>query len=365
MERELRYMKDVMPSLIDKQDRLTTENTELKLRLVECEKVSAINQGLKQEMKEIKKQNDVLKAACQDYGNSLRNLQVKVQDGIVDRVEGGLGENKLKELRNEWKQEQKDEKVKFSEVVKRQIQENTKIAVIEVIKKKKTWCGIQWTRRKSFVIFGMKKKKNPNKFTRKREERELGKTVIKQVQDSTQELDQEMEEVIRLGGYSEGGRRPMKVRMRSQVAVDEIIARKGKLADDTEHKDIWIKKDMNLEESEKEKVLRSEAKERNEKRTEIEKKHFLLEGSGYETKEVVPTEERGGRGGGRKLRVTYTFIDGLLSSMLEVRDYLKEKKPDVMCIVETKLREEMHVNFREEGYNTWRRDRKDKGEEEC
>ncbi|MPC10783.1 hypothetical protein E2C01_003423 [Portunus trituberculatus] len=74
-----------------------------------------------------------------------------------------------------------------------------------------------------------------------------------------QELDQEVEEVIRLGRYSEEGRRPVKVRMRSQVAVQEIMARK------------------------------------------------------------------------------------------------------VMCIVETKLREEIHVNFKEEGYNSWRTDRKDKG----
>ncbi|MPC88899.1 hypothetical protein E2C01_083823 [Portunus trituberculatus] len=85
-------------------------------------------------------------------------------------------------------------------------------------------------------------------------------------------MDQEVEEVIRLGRYSEEGRRPMKVRMRSQVAVEEIMARKGKLAGDTEHKDIWIKRDMNLEEREKEKVLRNEAKEKNKKRTEIKEK---------------------------------------------------------------------------------------------
>ncbi|MPC60347.1 hypothetical protein E2C01_054389 [Portunus trituberculatus] len=89
-----------------------------------------------------------------------------------------------------------------------------------------------------------------------------------------QELDQVVEEVIRLGRYSEGSRRPMKVRMRSQVTVEEIMARKGELADDTEHNDIWIKRDMNLEEKEKEKVLRYEAKEKNKKRTEIEKKNF-------------------------------------------------------------------------------------------
>ncbi|MPC36470.1 hypothetical protein E2C01_029928 [Portunus trituberculatus] len=69
---------------------------------------------MKEEMQEIEKQNDILKATCQDYKSSLRSLQVKVQDRIVDRAEGGLGENKLKELQNEWKQEQEEEKVKFS-----------------------------------------------------------------------------------------------------------------------------------------------------------------------------------------------------------------------------------------------------------
>ncbi|MPC28884.1 hypothetical protein E2C01_022097 [Portunus trituberculatus] len=64
------------------------------------------------------------------------------------------------------------------------------------------------------------------------------KTVIKQVQDSTQEFDQEVEEIIRLGRYSEGGRKPMKVKMKSQVAVEEIMARKGKLTDDVDHQEI-------------------------------------------------------------------------------------------------------------------------------
>ncbi|MPC16829.1 hypothetical protein E2C01_009665 [Portunus trituberculatus] len=82
------------------------------------------------------------------------------------------------------------------------------------------------------------------------------------VQDSTQKLEQEVEEVTRLGRFSEGVRRLMKVRMRS---VEKIMTRKRKLADDTEHKDIWIKRDMNLEDTEKEKVLRNEAKEKTRK----------------------------------------------------------------------------------------------------
>lgn len=57
----------------------------------------------------------------------------------------------------------------------------------------------------------------------------------------------------------------------------------------------------------------------------------------------------------------YTNIDGLVSSLRELRDYLHEKKPEVACITETKLTREINVEFEEEGYNIWRRDRKNKG----
>ncbi|MPC68957.1 hypothetical protein E2C01_063170 [Portunus trituberculatus] len=125
-------------------------------------------------------------------------------------------------------------------------------------------------KKKCALIFGMKGKKK----VCENEKTELAKTIIKQLQDSTLEGNKEVEEVIRLESFSEGGKRPMKVKMRSQMAVEEITTRKGKLADDTESKDIWIKRYMNLEEREKEKVLRNETKEKNEKRTEIEKNHL-------------------------------------------------------------------------------------------
>ena len=57
----------------------------------------------------------------------------------------------------------------------------------------------------------------------------------------------------------------------------------------------------------------------------------------------------------------YTNIDGLLSGMLELRDYLREKKPDVICLTKTKLRKEIQLNFKKEGYHIWRRDREEKG----
>ncbi|MPC72390.1 hypothetical protein E2C01_066695 [Portunus trituberculatus] len=153
VERELRYMKEVMSSLMDKQNQLIMENTALKLRVAECEKVNAINQELKEEIQEMRKQNDVLKTTCQNYESSLKTLQAKVQDRVTDRAEGRVGDNKLKEVRNEWKQEQEEEKLKFSEVVRKQIQN------MKVIKEKDDYVWDAVDKKNNFVNYGMKEKK--------------------------------------------------------------------------------------------------------------------------------------------------------------------------------------------------------------
>ena len=56
--------------------------------------------------------------------------------------------------------------------------------------------------------------------------------------------------------------------------MEEILARSGKLAENSEYKKIWIKKDMNREEREREREVREEAKEKNDRRTESEKQKF-------------------------------------------------------------------------------------------
>ena len=54
-------------------------------------------------------------------------------------------------------------------------------------------------------------------------------------------------------------------------------------------------------------------------------------------RETVALSKKRGSGKG-KLRVMYTNIDGLGSSILEVKDYLRDRKPDVLCLTETKLK---------------------------
>ena len=95
-----------------------------------------------------------------------------------------------------------------------------------------------------------------------------------------------------------------------------------------------------------------------------------MEGEKWEAKEVVDktngidntqteTWKKETRNG---ISVSYTNVDGLLSKRLECVDYLRSVKPDIMCIVETKLRPNMEMNWFEEGqYRLWRADRVKKG----
>ena len=76
------------------------------------------------------------------------------------------------------------------------------------------------------------------------------------------------------------------------------------------------------------------------------------------------TAAAGGKSDGKtnKLKVAYTNVDGLLSSILEIKDYLASEKPDVFCMTETRLKEEINVKFQQERFKLWRRDRKGGGE---
>ena len=111
------------------------------------------------------------------------------------------------------------------------------------------------------IVFGLKEKKNPVKFVREKEEKQVAKNLITMIQEEGQELETEIEEVYRLGKYREGNSRLLKVKMRSQVGV-EILARTEKLAEKLESKQIWVKREMSQEEREKERELRTEAREK-------------------------------------------------------------------------------------------------------
>ena len=87
---------------------------------------------------------------------------------------------------------------------------------------------------------------------------------------------------------------------------------------------------------------------------------YLREGRGSRGTTTVAA---GGTSDGKsnKLKEAYTNVDGIISSMLEIRDYQNFQKPDVFCMVETKLKEEIQISFQQEENRIFRRNRKGNG----
>ena len=161
--------------------------------------------------------------------------------------------------------------------MKQQIQEKTKDTVIQVIKEKENLVRDTVDKKKCMVIFGLQEKRNPVKMVREREKEELVRNIVLLVQDEEQGLEREIEVVYRIGKYKEGDKRPIKVKMRQQVVIEEILARTGKLAENHDYKNIWIKRDMNLEKRKREKELRNEAKEKKQEEDRDREERILLE----------------------------------------------------------------------------------------
>ena len=64
--------------------------------------------------------------------------------------------------------------------------------------------------------------------------------------------------------------------------------------------------------------------------------------------------------GSDEIKVMYVNIDGIISRKLELLDYLKEKKPKIVCLAETKLVcEKIQIKIENDNYNIWRKDEKD------
>ena len=80
----------------------------------------------------------------------------------------------------------------------------------------------------------------------------------------------------------------------------------------------------------------------------------------YQSRGTTLGSKHENQGTSNILSVMYTNMDGFISGLLELRDYIKDSKPDVVCLTETKLKEEVQLGIIVEGYNYWRRDRKGK-----
>ena len=109
---------------------------------------------------------------------------------------------------------------------------------------------------------------------REKREKEKIRQVLAEIADDEGQAMSSVEEYYRLGKFEENKGRPVRVKFVTQTQAEEVINGAWKLARKEQFKRVWINRDLDEKERETLKGLVAEAKEKNELRTEEEKKKF-------------------------------------------------------------------------------------------
>ena len=82
-------------------------------------------------------------------------------------------------------------------------------------------------RKKCVIVWGLKEDANRNWQERKKEEEKI-KNLLNKIADE-EDMSSEVEEIMRLGTYEEGKTRPLKMKMKTQVAAEALLRDSWKL----------------------------------------------------------------------------------------------------------------------------------------
>ena len=79
-EREIRFMKELLESLMMKHEQIEKENKEMKDKFREHKSIIETNKEVQKELISMKEENEILKEKCVSYEAQLEDLKGKVED---------------------------------------------------------------------------------------------------------------------------------------------------------------------------------------------------------------------------------------------------------------------------------------------
>lgn len=329
VEKEIRLMKEVIAGILEKQEQLVKDNSDLKMKCCENEKDL---KKMEQWKGEVEEKIQVLCNICgavggdsavegkvnvNDVNNSLEKVMMKMDEMVGENVA-------LKEQIKEYEEQVKEvketsgwtvvgrKKVEaLEDIIKEQKSEMEKTkngfenAVVGVMKKKESVVREALDRDRSVILYG--DVEEHVKDFRERKVKDLGrvKNVMKGMDEDGYGWDEKVEEVIRLGKYKEEDMRPMRVQFSTRAAAESIINYSWRLNLKEKTKHLRLRKDLSVEQRKKIKELQAKADEENGKLdVEERRKFFWRVREGQIRKWYINT---GGRTRAEKDRVTETM----------------------------------------------------------
>ena len=176
-----------------------------------------------------------------------------------------------------WGKKREEEAENLREIMNNQLkdkEEAMKRTVVKVIKEKEELVRHTVEKKKCVMVFGIREGKTPMRQEREKNEKNVAGKLVEVAINETNDCQGEIEEVSRIGRYEEGKNRPMRIKFKSQTSAEEVLNGAWRLGKREDYKNIWIRRDMNEEERNKTSELWKQAKEKNESRSEEEKKKF-------------------------------------------------------------------------------------------
>ena len=133
-------------------------------------------------------------------------------------------------------------------------------------------------REKAVIIFGVNETEEADEDVRQESEKRKVGNIIGGLSDQVRETEawnNDVDVFYRVGRYTRDGKRPIRVQFKSRSAANNVLKHSWKLGREQEHRGVRIKQDLNKEKRGKIRKLIDEAKEKNENRTEEEKRNFF------------------------------------------------------------------------------------------
>ena len=220
-------------------------------------------------MSEVKKQKEKLKEENKSLKMEIMEVK-KCKEEIQSTIKN------VEKKQCQWEKVNEENEQSLMHIIEQQKKEKQEMEskIVSVIKEKKKMVRDTVDKVKCVILFGVKEENIVDRLERERKEKEkIRKIVTEGVEDEERAMGQ-VEEFYRIGKFEENKDRPLKIKFATQIQAEEVINGAWKLASKVEWKKVWINRDLDEEERVKQRELIGEAKEKNDSRTEEERKKF-------------------------------------------------------------------------------------------
>ena len=253
--------------------KVTQANRKLESRVVdqdkEIEELKEENKSSNEEIHKLREQNKKLEQEREELVRKINNTEE------LTRSQNRELEN-FKDMQKGWNKNNEEEQLSFRKILSEQNKENKENLEKKVVKILKTNENIVRDvadKKKCIIVTGINEEEIENRIERTNTEIQKIKKLM-QVVMGDEDTANEIEEFYRLGKFENGKRRPMKIKFRAQAIAQEVLTKTWKLSKEENFKNVWIQKDMNVDERNKTKELLKEAKQKNDTRTVQEATKF-------------------------------------------------------------------------------------------